>query len=139
MFLTLLLREDYENIRPGIWNIFYHFFIDHKSLSLLIAQCKILLDVSKDFNAWSSSQYGRFLEIGTRFTLEELRKHWQWYAAAENWSTSKRRELKQTFRSAMRTQEKRLRGFVVGTAARSTGPMWPNAALDANEARLRTQ
>ena len=108
--------------------------MEDKSLKIITTQSKALVELSKDFETWRSGPFGDIIQIGTRFTLEELRKHWTLYAAAEKWTAAKKRDLNKKFHSAIREHEKKLRGFVMGAPARSAGPMWPNAALAANEA-----
>lgn len=128
------MRDDYNGIKPGIWNAFYHLFLDDRSLALLASQCKILAESSTNFDTWNASQYSRYIKIGTRFTLEEVNKHWTWYALAETWTPNRKTKLKKMFLSAMRTHGKTYRGFVETAPARSAGPMRPNATLVANEA-----
>jgi hypothetical protein len=62
-----------------IWNIYFHFYIDTNSHSVLVEQCKKLVGLSDSLRSWRASPYGRFIKTGTEHTLAELRRHWSLY------------------------------------------------------------
>lgn len=131
------MRDDFEIQKWSIWNIFYHFFLDTLSLNLLISQCKILAESSADLETWHASHYSKYLKIGTTLTLQELHKHWRWYARTEGFTEGHKAQLKVRFRNYQKKHYSYYRGFVTTAPARATGPVWPNGALAMNEAYHR--
>lgn len=80
--------EDFEENKQLVWNVFYHFLLDNKSLSLLTNQCAKLVAASSDLAAWRKSSFSLFIDIGNPFTLRELRRYWSLYASTEGSSRS---------------------------------------------------
>ncbi|KAJ6504894.1 hypothetical protein C8R47DRAFT_1210140 [Mycena vitilis] len=80
-----------------IWDIFYHIKIDKTSFVLLIAQCKKLLDVSKDLGSWRQSCYSRFLKFSSTYTLFRVHHYLQLYTQTEANSRAKHEEAFRSF------------------------------------------
>ena len=112
-----------------IWNMFYHFYLDQPSLSLLLSQCTKLIDASETLETWSNSRYGQFLHVCTSHTLSELRRHWSLYAETERFSEKEKRRFKDSFTAGARAKLKSTLGknTSILTACRSAGPLWLEA------------
>lgn len=134
LLYTLIAHDDFQSKHHCVWNIFYHLFLDDTSFSLLISQSKALAELSKDLETWRAGPYSSFIEIGTTFTLRELHRRWKWYAETAAVSAEQKKLLRHTFMSKLKKCSKEFRGYVFTLSARSTGPMWPNAAVVMNEA-----
>lgn len=109
---------------PILWNIFYHFYIDNPSLSLLTRQCQKLIDVSDTMEHWAQSQYGHFLRICSAHTLSELRRLWTLYARMERYSKKETQRFKDAFKADAKA--KLARSGDSGNF-RSAGPLWQDA------------
>ena len=109
-----------------MWNMFYHFYLDQSSHSLLLHQCNKLIDASETLEAWSNSQYGQFLHVCTTHTLSELRRHWNLYAQTERFTEKERMRFKDAFTVGARTKLASTLedGTNIQTACRSAGPLW---------------
>ncbi|KAH6869723.1 hypothetical protein BKA70DRAFT_1210708 [Coprinopsis sp. MPI-PUGE-AT-0042] len=102
-----------------LWNTFFHFRIDKKTRSGLIAQCNKLIELSETPDSWRASDYGQRLRMCTKYTLSELRRHWKLYAAMSDLPGEKLKALNTTFKrfSADNAQRE------VTSILRSTGPL----------------
>ncbi|KAJ7626423.1 hypothetical protein DFH06DRAFT_1339559 [Mycena polygramma] len=80
-----------------VWDIFYHIKVDKTSFALLIAQCKKLLDVSKDLGSWRQSRYSRFLKFSNTYTLSRVHHYFGLYAQTEADSRAKHEEAFSSF------------------------------------------
>jgi hypothetical protein len=87
----------------NIWNSFFHFFLDEKSYSFLVAQCLTLIEVSESIVAWNDSKYSRFIRMCNVNTLLELRRHWELYVQAAQLPSKKKDRLKEMVLSSIRT------------------------------------
>jgi len=95
--------EPSDEALSKIWNSFFHFFLDEKSHSFLIAQCKALIEVSESITAWNDSKYSKFIRMCNANTLLELRRHWELYVQAAQLSSAKKKLLKEMVSSSIRT------------------------------------
>jgi hypothetical protein len=121
-------------VRTTLWNIFYHFFLDDASLDVLLDQCQKLRDYSIDLDTWNACEYSRFVEVGNRFTLDELHRHWAWYAETKSHSASQKKQLRNDFETGMNKIYKEKLGFSDMTASRSAGPLFMHAMETSIEA-----
>ncbi|GJE85246.1 DUF4470 domain-containing protein [Phanerochaete sordida] len=137
LLYSLIVTDDFQGKQEYIWNIFFHFYLDSPSLSLLLTQSKLLAELSKDFETWRAGPYAKFIHIGTTHTLRELHRHWTWYAETESLPAERKNKLRHSFSSQLRKHFKDFRGYIFTVPARSAGPMWPNAAIALNEAHHR--
>ena len=78
----------------NIWNIFYHMYLDPESHSILVAQCKALLEASTNMKTWRASPYGAYLRFSTEYTLLEIRRHWDLYAAMPELPVSRQQAIR---------------------------------------------
>lgn len=62
-----------------VWNLYYHFYLDEKSLRLLRIQAKKLHDFAASMQTWHSSQYGKQFRICDTGTLVKVRQMWNFY------------------------------------------------------------
>ncbi|GJE85068.1 DUF4470 and zf-MYND domain-containing protein [Phanerochaete sordida] len=132
--LTLVADGAHIDKLQHVWNIFYHFFLDDASLSLLLTQAEKLAVSSTSLITWNQSQYSHFIDIGSTFTLDELHRHWALYAQTEAFSSARRAEIKSRFKSAMNKISKDKEGCIELTASRSAGPLTLHALTSCNEA-----
>lgn len=91
ILFTLVVDNHFPENVSQVWNIFYHFFLDKASLELLTSQCRKLLELSQDMEAWYSGPYSRFLRISSSFTLSEMRKYWTAYVETNTVGSFKNR------------------------------------------------
>src|SRR5271155_5350626 len=63
-----------------LWNLYYHFYLDEKSLRLLRSQAKKLDDFAASMQTWNSSQYGKQFRICDIGTLVKVRQMWNFYS-----------------------------------------------------------
>ncbi|EIW80764.1 hypothetical protein CONPUDRAFT_73808 [Coniophora puteana RWD-64-598 SS2] len=126
ILLTLLAQDDVHDNLPLIWNIFFDFFLDKPSLSLLFAHCQRLLDISKSMDAWIASPYHRFISFCDVNTLATLRGFWQLYLQSSTSTEQEHKRSKATFVSVMKETIADPRHFSY-SPIRSAGPLGPLA------------
>ncbi|KIP04368.1 hypothetical protein PHLGIDRAFT_76054 [Phlebiopsis gigantea 11061_1 CR5-6] len=124
IFLFTLISE--KGMGPGpskLWNIFYHFYLDPPLLQLVQDHAQKLCDLSTDLDTWSASEYARFLEVGSSYTLTELHRIWSLYARTKAFDTSRVVQLTSQFGEEMKKiWSDKLTGSDL-TASRSAGPL----------------
>ncbi|KAF8554137.1 hypothetical protein OG21DRAFT_1509285 [Imleria badia] len=124
ILFTLLADEGAQDRIDLIWNIFYHFVLDRKSLSLLIEQCRKLVTLAKDLESWNAGPYAGFLTVCDKRTLAELRRVWSLYVATVDYTPDQRKWFKKNFLDGMKeVQDRRHGNGFVGTSPRSAGPL----------------
>jgi len=114
--------EPSDEALSKIWNSFFHFFLDEKSHSFLIAQCKALIEVSESITAWNDSKYSKFIRMCNANTLLELRRHWELYVQAAQLSSAKKKRLREMVSSSIRTTKATKHKGSSHFPCRSTGP-----------------
>ena len=95
-------NEPSNEVLSKIWNSFFHFFLDEKSHSFLIAQCRSLIEVSESITAWNDSKYSKFIRMCNVNTLVELRRHWTLYVQAGQLPSAEKKRLKEMVLSSVR-------------------------------------
>lgn len=100
--------------------MFYHFRLDAKSHKVLIEQCQKLIDLSESPQKWRDSSYGRTLKMATDYTLAELRRHWELYAAMPDLPANRRKAIDQEFSAEAK---KIANAGRTSTVKRSLGPL----------------
>ena len=111
-----------DEVLSKIWNSFFHFFLDEKSHSFLIAQCQALVEVSESITAWNASKYSKLLRMCNVNTLLELRRHWELYVQAGQLASAGKKRLKEMVLSSLgatKSTHHKGRGFY---PCRSAGP-----------------
>ena len=83
------------DVLSRIWNSFFHFFLDEKSHSFLITQCRTLIEVSGSITAWNSSKYSKFIRMCNVNTLFGLHRHWELYFQAGRLSSTEKGRLRE--------------------------------------------
>ncbi|PQE33060.1 MYND finger protein [Rutstroemia sp. NJR-2017a WRK4] len=129
IFLFTLIIDNASNV--STWNLFYHLYVTDTDLELLKSQTEKLLEVSKSFDTWSSSSYGKTLHFLSVDTLEQIRNVWtQYYEKAtlgaegkKQWEAKYTRGIQAIFDQYL-IQDK---GGVMMHGVRSTGPHWISA------------
>jgi hypothetical protein len=115
-----------------IWDIFYHFKIDDRSLAVLTRQCEKLVAISSDLNMWTTSPYSDFLRLCSRRTLSELHRYWQLYVLAGGFSKAKHESLLAAFTREFeaRWQTSKIAGSINTGPGRSAGIFWMHASRE---------
>ncbi|PQE12840.1 MYND finger family protein [Rutstroemia sp. NJR-2017a BBW] len=129
IFLFTLIIDNASD--ASTWNLFYHLYVTDTDLELLKSQTEKLLEVSKSFDTWSSSSYGKTLHFLSVDTLEQIRNVWtQYYEKAtlgaegkKQWEAKYTRGIQAIFDQYL-IQDK---GGVMMHGVRSTGPHWISA------------
>ncbi|KAJ2927552.1 hypothetical protein H1R20_g9535, partial [Candolleomyces eurysporus] len=103
-----------------VWNIFFHFKLDEKSHTILIEQCKKLIDLAETAQKWRKSSYGGTLKMSTDYTLSEIRRHWELYVAMPDLPSERRNAINQEFVAIWRNNSN---NGHYSTAWRSLGPV----------------
>ena len=110
-----------ESVLSNIWNSFFHFFLDEKSHSFLIAQCQSLINVSEPITAWNDSK-SKSIRMCNVKTLLELRRHWELYVQAGQLSSAGKERLREMVLSSIKTTKvTKHKGFDL-YPCRSAGP-----------------
>ena len=105
VILLAMITDDNElsdQVLSNIWSSFFHFFLDEKSHSLLIAQCQSLIRASVSITAWNTSKYAKLIRMCNVNTLLDLRRHWELYVNASQLESSKKKRLKDMVLSSLR-------------------------------------
>jgi len=111
-----------DQVLSKIWNSFFHFFLDEKSYSFLVAQCQTLIEVSKSIATWKNSKYSGLIRMCNVNTLLELRRHWELYLQASQLSSAKKKGLKEMVLSSIRTTKLTKHEGLGHFPSRSAGP-----------------
>lgn len=124
-------KELSDSVVSKIWNSFFHFFLDGKSHSFLVAQCQTLIEVSESIAAWNDSKYSKFIRVCNVNTLLELRRHWELYVQAGRLSSAQQDRLKEMVSSSSKTtRATRHEGYF---PIRSAGPYFMKSAEPASQ------
>lgn len=97
LVLSLLLDDKLGSKNRHIWNIYYHLYLDSKSLRLVQSQAKMLHTLSASIQSWHDSKYGRVFRLCDQGTFEEIREIWRAYNTADL-SVSERKYYLQRFK-----------------------------------------
>ncbi|KAF9802221.1 hypothetical protein IEO21_09934 [Rhodonia placenta] len=111
--LLLTMIADRGPCAGAIWNI------------LLVEQLEKLIAHSSSIEKWSTSVYGPFIKISSRYTLMEVRRHWVLYRDVHHLSSSRMVDIRKAF------TEKMTRSTGIGinfSSARSASPLMLEAA-----------
>lgn len=77
ILLYTLLIDDVDHAKlDQIWNVYYHWKLDDKSLNLLEDQVEKLLSLSTTASKWRASAYGMVIRFCDGRTLTKIRKFW---------------------------------------------------------------
>ena len=77
ILLYTLIIDDVDQVKLNeIWNIYYHWRLDEKSLCLLEDQVEKLLCLSATISKWRLSAYGMTFRYCDERTLMKVRKFW---------------------------------------------------------------
>lgn len=115
VLFTLIIRG-YPS--SEIWDLFYHFYVPVRTLSILRTHAAGLLEASDSSEKWASSPYGGHIQYLNKNTLQELRRYWARYASAEKFLQA---------RTAIAQRSKEIGSMHFATGIRSAGPLWCNA------------
>ena len=101
-----------------LWDLFYHFYVPAKTLSILRTHAAGLVEASDSLKTWESSLYGKCIHYVNKATLQELRRYWTRYALTEEFPQA---------RTAIAQRSKEIANRNIITGLRSSGPLWCNA------------
>ena len=101
-----------------LWDLFYHFYVPAKTLSILRTHAAGLVEASDSIETWESSPYGKHIQYVNKATLQELRRYWTRYALTEEFPQA---------RTAIAQRSKEIGSNNITTGIRSSGPLWCNA------------
>jgi hypothetical protein len=104
-----------------IWNIFFHFYLDKDSHSVLVEQCKKLVEVSGSLRHWNASIYGPLIKMCTEYTLEEVRRHWSLYIDMPHLPPERAKALRDLFTKQSKISSQKYKNII--SPARSAGPL----------------
>ncbi|KAG5638310.1 hypothetical protein H0H81_000728 [Sphagnurus paluster] len=110
-----------------IWKIFYHLYLDNDSHSILVEQCKKLVQLSDSLESWNNSPYGPFIKMCTAYTLAEMKRHWSLYAELKLLSSGRLKTIRNAFKSVFKSPANTF-GTILSTA-RSTGPLLQQSSM----------
>ncbi|KAI0074900.1 hypothetical protein K474DRAFT_1600754 [Panus rudis PR-1116 ss-1] len=128
---TLIADGEHTHDVQQIWNIYYHFFLDEDSLSLLLKQCQKLVDLAQNIEIWNSGPYASFLRMSSSHTLREVKRLWELYLSTTHFSPSKTQQFKHAFSTGMKQANT---GSGEIRATRSAGPLWMDATKPISKA-----
>ncbi|KAI1149109.1 hypothetical protein F4825DRAFT_469448 [Nemania diffusa] len=132
LLLSLIIdAEDVAN-NNSLWSIYYHMYIDRKSLDLLRAQAKRLHELSDTMDTWHRSKYGPFLRFCDSATLTSMNKMWEFYSMEQRGAEISRfkRRFESILREAAAKKPGRDGNALVLTGRRSAIPVNSEAILD---------
>ncbi len=133
MLFTLLLDDVNGLNDTAIWSIYYHLYLDDRSLTLLQTQSKKLHDLSGSIDSWRDSRYGKLIRFGDTVTLKRIREVWGSYATSdltedENLAYEKR--FKAGIQKAVDARNRLMGPALVITGYRSAAPVGAQSLLD---------
>ncbi|EIW80766.1 hypothetical protein CONPUDRAFT_125629 [Coniophora puteana RWD-64-598 SS2] len=127
---TYLARRRVKEKLPLIWNIFFDFFIDQPSLSLLLAQCTKLVAASASLDEWKSTSYSRSISFCDANTISVVRGYWQLYLKSATLTKVEHRRFKASTAESIRKFQQEW-GHAAKSlnypATRSAGPLATHA------------
>ncbi|KAI0332915.1 hypothetical protein GY45DRAFT_1320539 [Cubamyces sp. BRFM 1775] len=127
VLLLAMIMDDVP--QPFIWDIFFDMYLNDKSVSALVVQCRKLVACSGSMQDWLSSPYSSVLRFATAYTVAELRRVWTFYIdhtppAASERTLALRAQIEEG-RNAIRSEHHGV--GLVSSSARSSGPLYPQA------------
>ncbi|KAF4334724.1 hypothetical protein FBEOM_11435 [Fusarium beomiforme] len=81
-FLIFLLNEDCKLNYEQLWNVYYHFFVDKETATVVLDTATQLLNISKSLDEWNSSVYSKSIRFCDADTLSDVRRVWMSIKAA---------------------------------------------------------
>ncbi|KAH0829193.1 hypothetical protein J3R83DRAFT_2741 [Lanmaoa asiatica] len=128
LLFTLLVDDGVLDKLDGLWNLFYHMYVDQTSLSMLFGQCRKLVALAESLETWRAGPYGHFLAVCDAATLGELRRVWTTYLNTSTFSSKQVKRFEQRFIDGKKEMSRRAGPGGTTTAARSAGPLTLHAA-----------
>ena len=133
MLFTLLV-DDVDGLNDtSIWNIYYHLFLDDRSLKLFQTQSKKLHDLAGSIDGWHSSIYGKLLRFSDTVTLKRISEVWGSYstsALTEDEKATYDKRFKAGIQKAVDARNKFMGPGCVLTGYRSTAPVSAQSLQD---------
>ncbi|KAF6752925.1 hypothetical protein DFP72DRAFT_904020 [Ephemerocybe angulata] len=92
------------------------------SHTLLIEQCKKLIEMAESPESWRQSPYGESLKMATDYTLSEIKRHWELYVAMPDLPRHRRKSIDDEFTAVWKQTG------MTTTAMRSLGALYLEGA-----------
>lgn len=83
LLFTLLIDDIDGKNHSSIWQVYYHLFLDNKSLKLLTTQSTKLYTLANSMQSWNGSTYGRLLRFCDQSTLHMVKEVWKAYSISD--------------------------------------------------------
>ncbi|CZT09134.1 uncharacterized protein RAG0_13991 [Rhynchosporium agropyri] len=131
--LTLMLDDVSDQQHSSIWQIYYHFYLDDKSLKLLQVQAKKLSHLAGTIESWKAGAYGKLMAFCDEDTRRMVKQHWDEYAVSDlskNEQVKHDNRLKASFEAAQKMKRDRVGSSFPLTGLRSTAPVSLHATTD---------
>lgn len=84
LLFSMALEDTDGTNQQMIWNIYYHFYLDKKSLQLLNNHARKLVSMSNSLSEWHGTTYGRILRFCDLSTFTRVRALWRVYSMQES-------------------------------------------------------
>ncbi|KAI2641188.1 hypothetical protein GGS21DRAFT_361491 [Xylaria nigripes] len=107
LLLSLIIDYD-DGHNDSLWNIYYDFYIDKKSLDLLRCQAKKLCELSATTDTWRQSKYGSMLSFCDSVSFANVKKMWELYSKERTGAEASR--FKHQFESVLGEARAKQRG-----------------------------
>lgn len=136
LLLTLIIDDhDGRQNDRSLWGIYYHLYLDKRTLDLLRSQSRKLHELSATLQTWQQSKYGCQLKFCDSASLAAVRRMWEFYGVEPNGDEASdfRRRFEEAIRRAKDEKDAKAGGStesMVLTSFRSAVPAHVKALKD---------
>ncbi|KAK0130060.1 hypothetical protein ONS96_000597 [Cadophora gregata f. sp. sojae] len=131
---TVLLDDTEGKQHSNLWQIYYHMYMDEKSLKLLQAQAKKLVHFAETFESWKAGTIFKFCEEGTFNIVKKLWEEYATFNRSRNEQAGYDNRFKAKIEDAIRKKQDFGREGLNLSALRSASPASINPGQDAPKA-----
>ncbi|KAJ1334064.1 DUF4470 domain-containing protein [Microdochium nivale] len=100
LLLSLLYDGKHEKSFNDVWDVYYHFKITNRPLSLLRDRAQRLFSLSESLQSWRLGAYGKVMDFCDEGTLRNVRAVWAFYAKPDTAVLKQYIDKSLTFRNA---------------------------------------
>ncbi|OJJ43054.1 hypothetical protein ASPZODRAFT_19755 [Penicilliopsis zonata CBS 506.65] len=131
LLLSLLVEDETQTDPDTLWSVYYHIFLEEKSLEALDKQACRLYAASASWEKWQESKYAALFKFCDRSSLSMIRNVWGSYRVLQM-TEQERQERNQRFLAELRLARERKKLFVGKEGQVITGPrsLAPAAMLE---------
>ncbi|OSC99685.1 hypothetical protein PYCCODRAFT_1394711 [Trametes coccinea BRFM310] len=115
--------------QEAMWDIFFHLYLNDRSLSALATQCRRLVACASTLDSWHASSYGKSIRISSEYTLQEIRRLWNLYLETSAPGCHRMQELRRQVDSRREANWRGHKDGVMWSSARSSGPLITHSVL----------